>query len=75
MPAHKVQVLVPTSTTRWGNQHVQVQRNCCLRLAIDPTIEKYKKENKNNKEAIVEANESEQGSTRWASPSPPLSSA
>jgi len=33
-----------------------------LRLSIDPAIDKYKKENKNNKEAIVEANESEQGS-------------
>ena len=33
-----------------------------LRLAIDPVVEKYKRENRNNKEAIVEPNESDQGS-------------
>eukprot|EP00966_Prymnesium_polylepis_P086516 2002415-Prymnesium_polylepis.1 len=33
-----------------------------LKPVIDPVVEKYKRENKQNKEAIVESNESEQGS-------------
>ena len=33
-----------------------------LRPAIDPVVEKYKRENRNNKEAIIETNESDQGS-------------
>ena len=62
VPAHKVLTPEPTATTRWGNQYVQVNKNCMLRPAIDPGLEKYKKENKGKKEAIVETNESEQGS-------------
>eukprot|EP00966_Prymnesium_polylepis_P042880 996466-Prymnesium_polylepis.1 len=33
-----------------------------LRPLIDPVIEKYKRTNKHNKEALVESNETEQGS-------------
>lgn len=33
-----------------------------LRPVLDPVVEKFKRANKNNKEAIVESNESEQGS-------------
>ena len=39
--------------------------NCKLRRAIDPAdpaVEKFKRENRSNKEAIVEDNESDQGS-------------
>jgi len=57
-----VLTLVDTATTRWGNQYLQISRNCLLRSAIDPTVEKYKRENKHNKEAIIEPNESDQGS-------------
>ena len=57
IPEHQVLGPVPTSTTRWGNQFTQASRNCILRPAIDMGMEKYKKENKGNKEAIVESNE------------------
>jgi hypothetical protein len=62
VPDHKVHTLVPTATTRWGNQYLQLERNNLLRAAIDPSVEKYKRDNKGNKEAIVEPNESDQGS-------------
>lgn len=62
VPDHKVHTLVPTVVTRWGNQYLQIQRNNLLRAAIDPAVEKYKRDNKGNKEAIVEPNESDQGS-------------
>ena len=62
VPDHKLLLPERTSTTRWGNQYVQLFKDCILRPAIDPSLEKYKKDNKNNKEAIVETNESDQGS-------------
>jgi hypothetical protein len=62
VPDHKLLSLVRTATTRWGNQYCQISRNNVLRPAIDPSVEKYKKDNKGNKEAIVEPNESDQGS-------------
>ncbi|KAK3281373.1 hypothetical protein CYMTET_10832 [Cymbomonas tetramitiformis] len=45
-----------------GNQFKQLKKNCTLRPGIDACLEKYKLENKNNKEAIIETNEDEQGS-------------
>ena len=62
VPDHKVHTLVPTATTRWGNQFLQIERNNLLRVAIDPVVERFKRDNKGNKEAIVEPNESDQGS-------------
>lgn len=62
VPAHKLRTLESTATTRWGNQYSQLTTNCDLRPAIDPAVEKFKRENRNNKEAIVESNESEEGS-------------
>ena len=62
VPFQSVHTLVPTQVTRWGNQFEQLQRNNLLRAAIDPAVEKFKKDNKGSKEAIVEPNESEQGS-------------
>ena len=62
VPEQSVMTLTQTATTRWGNQYDQLSTNCVLRGAIDPALDKYKRENRNNKEAIVEANESDQGS-------------
>ena len=62
VPLERVMVPQRTITTRWGNQFTQVSVDCTLRPAIDPSLEKYKRENKANKEAIVETNESDQGS-------------
>lgn len=59
---HDIRTLIATATTRWGNQFQQIERNNLLRLAIDPTVEKFKRDHKNEKEAIVEMNESDQGS-------------
>ena len=59
VPPDKVLTLVRTATTRWGNQYSQVSTNCKLRRAIDPAVEKFKRENRSNKEAIVEDNESD----------------
>ena len=50
VPAHKLRTLEPTATTRWGNQYSQLTTNCDLRPAIDPAVEKFKRENRNNKE-------------------------
>ena len=61
VPDRNIMVPAKTKVTRWGGQFNQIQKNNVLRQAIDQSVEKYKKENK-NKEAIVEANESEQGS-------------
>ena len=62
MPDHSVLSLVRTATTRWGNQYLQVARNCTLRPAIDRAVDVFKRNNKGNQEAIVEPNESDQGS-------------
>jgi hypothetical protein len=62
VPHEKVLSLVKTATTRWGNQYSQLSTNIRLRRAIDPAVDKFKRENRNNKEAIVEENESDQGS-------------
>lgn len=62
VPDGEVRTLVSTATTRWGNQYEQLERNNLLRAAIDPTVEKFKKDHKNCKEAIVETNESDEGS-------------
>lgn len=62
VPVHQLCSLLPTATTRWGNQYTQVSRNCELRAAVDPAVEKFKQDNRNNKGAIVESNESEEGS-------------
>ena len=70
---HKLLKLVGTATTRWGNQHCKLNVNCTLRGAIDPAIDKFKRENRHNKEAIVESNESEEGS-KVAMPTPVLTS-
>ena len=62
VPPDKVLTLVRAATTRWGNQYSQVSSNCKLRRAIDPAdpaVEKFKRENRSNKEAIVEDNESD----------------
>ena len=59
VPDHALTSTVATMVTRWGNQYQQLTRNCTLRLAIDPTVEAYKKANKGEKEAIVETDESE----------------
>jgi hypothetical protein len=61
VPAHSLLTLERTATTRWGNQFRQLRTNCQLRLAIDPTVSDYKRGNIGNKEAIVETNESDQG--------------
>ncbi|KAK3285771.1 hypothetical protein CYMTET_6636 [Cymbomonas tetramitiformis] len=62
IPEASILSLEKTATTRWGNQFVQLQKNCVLRLAIDSCLQAYKQENRQNKEAIVETNESEEGS-------------
>ncbi|KAK3284010.1 hypothetical protein CYMTET_8320 [Cymbomonas tetramitiformis] len=62
VPAKHLLTLQKTATTRWGNQYQQLNRNCILRVAIDSELQAYKQENRQNKEAIVEANESESGS-------------
>ena len=62
IPPHLILRTIATATTRWGNQKKQLSRNAVLRPVLDAVIDKYKRENRSNKEAIVESNESEQGS-------------
>ena len=54
VPDHLVKTLTPTMVTRWGNQEKQLQTNNTLRLAIDPAVDKFKREHKGDKEAIVD---------------------
>lgn len=60
--AHRLLATKKPSETRWGGQYLLVQTNCLLRLALVPAIDEFKRANRNNTEAIVERNESEQGS-------------
>jgi len=62
VPLQNVLQPVRTMTTRWGNQYKQLEGDALLRPGIDGCLEKYKRENKGNKEAIIESNESDQGS-------------
>ncbi|KAK3243146.1 hypothetical protein CYMTET_47179 [Cymbomonas tetramitiformis] len=62
VPEKNLLTLETTAVTRWGNQYKQVSTNCVLRSGIDPSLEKYQQNNRNNKEAIVENDESEGGS-------------
>ena len=54
VPDHKFLGMQKTCVTRWGNQFIQLDRNLLLRIAIDPSVDKYKKDNKGEKEAIIE---------------------
>ncbi|KAK3285273.1 hypothetical protein CYMTET_7108 [Cymbomonas tetramitiformis] len=61
VPAASIMNLERTAPTRWGNLYVQLQKNCTLRLGIDSSLQAYKQDNRQNREAIVETNESEEG--------------
>jgi len=52
VPHEHLLTLVKTATTRWGNQYSQVSTNCALRLAIDPVVDKFKRENRTQKTTI-----------------------
>ena len=67
MPDHEIKTLVPTALTRWGNQFLQITRNCELRPGLEPTVQKYVREHKNEKEAIIETDESD-GSSKAGKP-------
>jgi hypothetical protein len=62
VPEHKILATRRTATTRWGNQYLQVAQNNQLYPVLQLVVDDYKKTNKNEKEAIVEDDESEQGS-------------
>ena len=62
VPDHAAMTMVRTMPTRWGNQYLQLYHNRMLRLAIDPSVEKFKRDNKGEKEAIVETDDAESGS-------------
>lgn len=62
VPRHKVLHPMKTKVTRWGNQFGQLGVNNTIKLGIDTSLQTYKKANKGNKEAIVVANDSDQGS-------------
>ena len=59
IPPHKI--LTPTSTkvTRWGGTYLQLAQNHLLHPVLDPAVEKFKRENRGKKDAIVESDESE----------------
>ncbi|KAK3235607.1 hypothetical protein CYMTET_54197 [Cymbomonas tetramitiformis] len=62
VPSQSILNLEVTATTRWGNQFKQINKNNLLRQAIDAELHAYKQANRNNLDAIVETNESEEGS-------------
>ena len=49
VPDHEIKTLVPTALTRWGNQFLQITRNCELRPGLEPAVQKYVREHKNEK--------------------------
>ena len=59
IPPHKI--LTPTSTkvTRWGGTYLQLAQNHLLHPVLDPAVEKFKRENRGKRDAIVESDESE----------------
>ena len=59
IPPHKI--LTPTSTkvTRWGGTFLQLAQNHLLQPVLDPAVEKFKRENRGKKDAIVESDDSE----------------
>ena len=59
VPDHEIKTTTTTALTRWGNQFLQVSRDCELRPGLDPAVDKYKREHKGEKEASVEVDESE----------------
>ena len=59
-PPHKILTTVRTCPTRWGNQKEQVSANCLLQPVITSTVSSYKRDNRQNKEAIVEHDEQEE---------------
>lgn len=53
IPAHRVLSTVRTNSTRWGNQHAQIQRNNLMRPIIDPVLSRFRRD-KLDDPAIVE---------------------
>ena len=64
---HELKATVKTCTTRWGNAYKQVTQNCDLRPAIDPTVDRYKRDHKGEKEAIIEVDEGD-GASKVGTP-------
>ncbi|KAK3241308.1 hypothetical protein CYMTET_48913 [Cymbomonas tetramitiformis] len=54
IPEASILSLEKTATTRWGNQFVQLQKNCVLRLAIDSCLQAYKQENRQKPAVILD---------------------
>jgi hypothetical protein len=68
IPPHKI--LSPNSiqATRWGGTFMQIEQNHLLHPVFHPAVEKYKRENRGKKDAIVDSDESESaGSNRAGS--------
>ena len=61
IPAHKILAPSTTKVTRWGGTFMQIQQNHVLHPVLDPAVEKYKRNNRGKKDAIVERDESESG--------------
>ena len=64
IPPHKI--LTPTSTkvTRWGGTFLQLAQNHVMHPVLDPAVEKFKRENRSRKDAIVESDETESSGDR-----------
>lgn len=62
VPEHLMLATKKPSQTRWGGQYLMLHTNCLLKPALQPAVDDFKQQNRNNPEAIVEPNEDEQSS-------------
>ena len=59
IPPHKILTTSSIAATRWGGTFMQIEQNHILHPVLHPAVEKYKRENRGKKDAIVENDESE----------------
>ena len=64
IPPHKILTPNSAKVTRWGGTFLQISQNHLLHPVLDPAVEKYKRENRGRKDAIVENDESESSGDR-----------
>ena len=61
IPTGRVLSTVNTMPTRWGNQYKQIERNNTLKPVLDDVLDKWKRENRGKKDAIVEDDDDDPG--------------
>ena len=66
IPSHKILTTTRTQATRWGGTYLQISQNHLMHPVLNSAVEKYKRQNRGKKDAIVECDESEGTGTNRA---------